>query len=153
MKEEKKGSVEVIYEGYNIDQGWQRWTKLTGDEATVSRLLERLRLNGCNAFVGREQCGAYLEPDTELIIGWAELIFLSYKCAYPIPLESRTIYIDYWLNSSTPLPDQQTCAVALFCKKHQNDMTVDMPRSLRRKQERQVKKFIESGLRKQWFGF
>ena len=135
----------VIYEGFGNDgKHWQRLTQLTGELADLDRVIDRLKSGGCGAFKGRQRCGAELKPGS-MTIGQSNLLFLCYIAAGPVPL-----------------PGSEGCGddggglramLAFLCERHQDNPALDMPRSLRRRQEKEQKKFIELGQRKTWFGF
>ena len=126
----------VVYEGFSDDGHWQRLTRLTGELADPDRVIDRLKSGGCGAFNGRQRCGAELQPDCTYTIGQSSLLFLTYIAAGPIPVT----------------PDGSRWMLTFFCERHQDNPVLDMPRFLRRRQEKEQKKFMERGLRKIWFG-
>ena len=130
----------VLYEGFGDDgKHWQRLTMLSGELADPIRVVDRLKSGGCGAFKGRQRCGAELKPDCAYTFGQSNLLFLTYIAAGPFP----------W-----PWPSLDIrCMWAFFCERHQDNLVLDMPRALRRRQEKEQKKFIEMGGRKVWFGF
>ena len=128
----------VLYEGFGNDgKHWQRLTMLSGELADPIRVVDRLKSGGCGAFKGRQRCGAELKPDCAFTIGQSNLLFLAHTAVGPI---------------TNPVSDIRHM-VSFFCERHQDDPTKDMPRALRRRQEKEQKKFIELGGRKAWFGF
>jgi hypothetical protein len=130
----------VLYEGFgNGGKHWQRLTMLSGELADPIRVVDRLKSGGCGAFKGRQRCGAELKPDCASTIGHSSLLFLSYIAAGPFTLP----------DSGGGLRSM----LAFFCERHQDNLVLDMPRALRRRQEKEQKKFIEMGGRKVWFGF
>ena len=126
----------VLYEGFGDDGDWQRLTLLSGELADPVRVISSLKSGGCGAFKGSQRCGAELKPDCAYTIGFAKLLFLSYIAAGPITL-----------------PESVRAMLAFFCERHQDNPVLDMSRALRRRQEKEQKKFIELGGRKAWFGF
>ena len=129
----------VLYEGFDDDGHWQRTTKLTGELADPDRMIDRLKSGGCGAFKGNQRCGAELKPDNAYTIGQSSLLFLTYVAVGPIHLPGESIRDYRWM-------------LAFFCERHQGNPVLDMPRSLRRRQEKEQKKFKEMGLSKKWFG-
>ena len=127
----------VAYEGFNKDGSWQKWTELSGELADPERVIDRLKSEGCGAFKGKLRCGAELKPDSPCTLGQAYLLFLCYAAAGPIPM-----------------PGSDTRGMLAFlCERHQTNITLDMDKSLKRRQEKEIKKFKKSGMRKAWFGF
>ena len=136
----------VVYEGFGNDgKDWQRLTQLTGELADLDRVIDSLKSGGCGAFKGSQRCGAELKPDCSMTIGQSNLLFLCHTAAGPVPL-----------------PDSEGCGddggglramLAFLCERHQDNPALDMPRSLRRIQEKEQKEFIKLGQRKTWFGF
>jgi hypothetical protein len=133
-----KDLARVAYEGFNKDGDWQKWTVLSGELADHDRVVDRLKSGGCCAFKGRLRCGAELKPDNPYTLGHAYLIFLCYAAAGPIPM---------------PGSDAMWCMLAFFCERHQTNPTLDIDKSLKRRQEKEIKKFKKSGMQKAWFGF
>ena len=129
----------VLYEGFDDDGHWQRTTKLTGELADPDRMIDRLKSGGCGAFKGNQRCGAELKPDNAYTIGQSSLLFLTYAAVGPIHLPGESIRDYRWM-------------LAFLCERHQGNPVLDMPRSLRRRQEKEQKKFKEMGLSKKWFG-
>ena len=135
MKELSK----VLYEGFDDDGHWQRMTKLTGELADPDRMIDRIKSGGCCAFKGNQRCGAELKPDNAYTIGQSNLLFLCHTAAGPIHLPGESIRDYRWM-------------LAFCCERHQSNPVLDMPRSLRRRQEKELKKFKEMGGSKKWFG-
>ena len=129
----------VLYEGFDDNGDWSRVTKLTGELADPDRMIDRLKSGGCCAFKGNQRCGAELKPDNAYTMGQSSLLFLTYVAVGPIRLPGESIRDYRWM-------------LAFFCERHQGNPVLDMTRSLRRRQEKEQKKFKEMGLSKKWFG-
>ena len=137
MKELSK----VLYEGFDDDGHWQRMTKLTGELADPDRMIDRIKSGGCCAFKGNQRCGAELKPDNAYTIAQSNLLFLCHTAAGPFPLPGSG-------DDGGGLRAMWT----VLCERHQYNPVLDMSRSLRRRQEKEQKKFKEMGLSKKWFG-
>ena len=134
----------VLYEGFDDDGDWQRLTRLTGELADFDRVIDRLKSGGCGAFRGKQRCGAEVAPDA-MTIGQSNLLFLTYIAAGPISLpDSEGFGAD---------GGGLRAMFTFLCERHQENPSLDMSPSLRRRQEKEQKKFIELGQRKTWFGF
>ena len=131
----------VLYEGFGNDgKHWQRYTKLTGELADPDRVMDLLQSGGCGAFMGRQRCGAELNTSA-ITMGKSNLLFLCHTAAGPFPLPGSG-------DDGGGLRAMWT----VLCERHQYNPVLDMSRSLRRRQEKEQKKFKEMGLSKKWFG-
>ncbi len=131
----------VLYEGFGDDGHWQRYTQLTGELADPDRVMYLLQSGGCGAFKGRQRCGAEVNRSA-LTIGQSNVLFLCHTVAGPFPMPGSG-------DDGGGLRAMWT----VLCERHQDNPALDMPRSLRRRQEKEQKNFIELGRRKAWFGF
>tara|TARA_Y100000310_G_C20414245_1_gene683520 strand:+ start:49 stop:435 length:387 start_codon:yes stop_codon:yes gene_type:complete len=98
-----------------------RITKFSGELAEPRVAMDLLEARGCGAYRGREQCKG---PTTgEVYLGQLQLLFMTYV----------SITVPQWAPTST---------VAFVCAEHRPpaDLMKDMPRALRRDQERQCRK-------------
>jgi|TARA_R100000049_G_C1877747_1_gene35190 hypothetical protein len=125
--------VELIYEGRGPTGIPNRLTRLTGEMADPGRVIEFLRQRGCGAWRGRKQCAAEVNETVHLSHGSA-LVFRTYLAAYPTFLA----YDD--------VGNAIVGTMAFVCDRHDGEsLERDMPRSLRRSQQKEYEKFLKLG--------
>jgi hypothetical protein len=120
-----KPLVEVVYDDIGEHGLPSKATAYRGELADTDRVLDTLRQKGCGAWKGREQCAAPLGKKSAAVLGETKLFFSTYV-------------------SAGPMQDLGNMWVVLVCTDHEDvNLVKDMPRSLRRSQERERQKFLK----------